>query len=122
MNRVKRDNDWIDSMRESLHNAEVTPPADGWQRLESELPVEPPRALLLTLKRYLIPTAAVAALFLFGWLSSVWLFDRVDDSVVIDNIAVTNEVDPIEDDHNVITQHPEPRVDSDQDQDRKSVV
>lgn len=32
-----QNNDWIETMRQSLRDAELTPPADGWARLQREL-------------------------------------------------------------------------------------
>ncbi|HIW66206.1 MAG TPA: PorT family protein [Candidatus Alistipes intestinipullorum] len=32
-----QNNDWIEAMRQSLRDAELTPPADGWARLQREL-------------------------------------------------------------------------------------
>ena len=34
---MKQNKDWTDVMRSALRDAEVTPPADGWARLEREL-------------------------------------------------------------------------------------
>lgn len=35
--RQNENNDWIEAMRQSLRDAELTPPADGWMRLQREL-------------------------------------------------------------------------------------
>lgn len=39
---MKQDKDWTDVMRNALRDAEVTPPADGWARLERELKTPAP--------------------------------------------------------------------------------
>lgn len=56
---MKRNNDWTDVMRNALRDAEVTPPADGWARLERELKTPAPR--VSALRRYWPRIAAAAA-------------------------------------------------------------
>lgn len=64
---MKRDNDWIDSMRSSLRDAEIPPPEGGWARLEGDLAAGalPKRGL----RRYLPRIAAAAAAVLIGFVA-----------------------------------------------------
>ncbi|MCD7795142.1 MAG: porin family protein [Alistipes sp.] len=56
---MKQNKDWTDVMRNALRDAEVTPPADGWARLERELKAPAPR--ISVLRRYWPRIAAAAA-------------------------------------------------------------
>ena len=56
---MKQNKDWTDVMRSALRDAEVTPPADGWARLERELKTPAPR--ISVLRRYWPRIAAAAA-------------------------------------------------------------
>ena len=51
-------------MRSALRDAEVTPPADGWARLERELKTPAPR--ISVLRRYWPRIAAAAVLIFVG--------------------------------------------------------
>lgn len=72
---MKRDNDWIDSMRSSLRDAETPPPEGGWARLEGDLAAgaSPRRGL----RKYLPRIAAAAAAVLIGFVAGgLLLHDR----------------------------------------------
>lgn len=57
--------DWTDVMRSALRDAEATPPAAGWARLERALEVAPPR--IPVWRRAAVRIAAVAALLAIGF-------------------------------------------------------
>lgn len=60
---MERNKDWTDVMRSALRNAEATPPADGWARLERELgSVPPPRKPLWRIPQVRIAAAAASVL------------------------------------------------------------
>ena len=61
---MKQNKDWTDVMRSALRDAEVTPPADGWARLERELKTPAPR--ISVLRRYWPRIAAAAVLIFVG--------------------------------------------------------
>ena len=65
---MKEDKDWIELMRTSLRDAEVSPPEDGWERLERVLsePVPAPPVRKPAWRIYMPRIAAAAAVVLIG--------------------------------------------------------
>ena len=63
---MKRNKDWTDVMRSALRDAEVTPPADGWARLERELGPAPRISVLRSQWPRIAAAAAAVLIFLGG--------------------------------------------------------
>lgn len=63
---MKQDKDWTEVMRSALRDAEATPPADGWARLERELDTPVPRVFVLRKYWPRIAAAAAAVLIFVG--------------------------------------------------------
>lgn len=63
---MKQDKDWTEVMRSALRDAEATPPADGWARLERELNAPAPRVFVLRKYWPRIAAAAAAVLIFVG--------------------------------------------------------
>ena len=68
---MKQNKDWTDVMRSALRDAEVTPPADGWARLERELGPAP-RISVLRSQWPRIAAAAAAVLIFLGGVSAAF--------------------------------------------------
>ena len=63
---MKQNKDWTDVMRSALRDAEVTPPADGWARLERELGPAPRISVLRSQWPRIAAAAAAVLIFLGG--------------------------------------------------------
>ena len=63
---MKQNKDWTDVMRSALRDAEVTPPADGWARLERELGPHPRISVLRSHWPRIAAAAAAVLIFLGG--------------------------------------------------------
>ncbi len=64
---MKEDKDWIEFMRTSLRDAEISPPEDGWERLERVLSEPVPTPVRKPAWRIYMPRiAAAAAVVLIG--------------------------------------------------------
>ena len=63
---MKQNKDWTDVMRSALRGTEVTPPADGWARLERELGPHPRISVLRSHWPRIAAAAAAVLIFLGG--------------------------------------------------------
>lgn len=83
---MKQNKDWTDAMRSALRDAEVTPPAGGWQRLERELGAAAPSPKLRRVVYWpRIAAAAAAVLICVAGGEILWQSGRGldNDGVVI---------------------------------------
>lgn len=81
---MKQDKDWTDAMRSSLRDAEPTPPAGGWERLEGELGAV--KSHTPAWRIYWLRIAAAAAVLLFVVAGEVLL--RGDLGVITDGNVI----------------------------------
>lgn len=63
---MKQNKDWTDVMRSALRDTKVTPPADGWARLERELGPHPRISVLRSHWPRIAAAAAAVLIFLGG--------------------------------------------------------
>ncbi len=75
-NSINNNQDWSNAIGDMMREAKVSPPANGWERLESALPVAAPRPRPLIWR-----VASIAAVLLVGLIgASLWFMDDIVDS------------------------------------------
>lgn len=97
---MKQDKDWIDFMRSALRDAELPPPAGGWERLQRELGATAPEQAVPAAagtrrpvwRIYMPRIAAAAAAVLICVVAGEYLF-RPDKALEIDGTVIASAAD-----------------------------